>query len=68
MIFLQVHVETTKCVNSTTAILEERNNRMVFFREINIIFTHTISFIVWLIQHGRRENILLSPRPFETQG
>ena len=37
----------------TAAILDERNNRMIFIWEINFIFMQ-ISFIVWLLQHGRR--------------
>ena len=41
----------------TAAILEERNNKMIFLWEINIIFMQ-ISFIVWLLQHGRREHTL----------
>ena len=41
----------------TAAMLEERNNRMIFLREMNFILMQ-IWFIVWLLQHGRREHTL----------
>ena len=39
----------------TAAMLEERNNRMIFLWEINFILMQ-IWLIVWLLQHGRREH------------
>ena len=41
----------------TAAMLEEQNNRMIFLWEINFILMQ-IRFIVWLLQHGRREHTL----------
>ena len=41
----------------TAAILAERNNRMTLLWELNSTFMQ-ISFIAWLLQHGRREHTL----------
>ena len=45
----------------TTALLEDRNNTMIFLWEIYSIFLQ-ISSIVLVLQHGRRAHTLYRPR------